>query len=189
MNKILWDATPNRGLQDFTENPLFRLNAPHKALGYVRRTPPSEPFGVDAKRVPRSAHIVARIRVTERNCVWNSDPMNEHPDEHYDATWGIMIFQRWEGHGDPGNGRWFARERIKLRPGTLVSRVPLQPDAWSNVWGKVPPDNAGGVKAWEATLLRPLQLGMCFGGKFYGHGVAAEKGSATIRVLSVNLVF
>lgn len=187
MRKILWDATPNRGLQDFTENPVFRLDAPHKALGYVRRTPPIHLFGEEATRVPRNASVAARIRVQENDCVWNSDPMREHPEEHYDATFGLILFQRWEGMNSPGNGRWFSRERVKLRPGVLTCRVQFLPELWSNVWGKTPPDNKGGLAAWEKTLLHPIQLGVCFGGKFYGHGVAAQDGSATIKILSIRI--
>jgi hypothetical protein len=88
---------------------------------------------------------------------------------------------------DNGNGdydRWWSNPRsFTLAAGAATITVPLTPDAWSSVNGKVGNADGPTTFAFDKALLNVSRLGLTFGGGCsFGHGVNVSGGAATFAV-------
>jgi hypothetical protein len=93
---------------------------------------------------------------------------------------------------DNGNGdydRWWSNPRsFTLAPGSATITVPLTPDAWSSVNGKVGNADSPTTFAFDKALLNVSRLGLTFGGGCsFGHGVNVSGGSAVFFVLEYRI--
>lgn len=88
---------------------------------------------------------------------------------------------------DNGNGdydRWWSNTRsFVLAAGTGTISVPLTPDAWSSVNGKVGNADGPTTFAFDKALLNVSRFGLTFGGGCsFGHGINVSGGAATFAV-------
>jgi len=93
---------------------------------------------------------------------------------------------------DNGNGdydRWWSNPRsFTLAPGSATITVPLTPDAWSSVNGKVGNADSPTTFAFDKALLNVSRLGLTFGGGCsFCHGVNVSGGSAVFSVLECRI--
>lgn len=85
---------------------------------------------------------------------------------------------------DNGNGpydRWWSNPRaVSLSPGSGSLVVPLKPENWSSVNGKIGNADSDTRYAFQRALLNVTRLGITFGGGCsFGHGVNISGGPAT----------
>jgi hypothetical protein len=76
--------------------------------------------------------------------------------------------------------RWWANSNAyKLAPGGAALTVPLIPNQWSSVFGKLGSHDAASLDGFRSALKNVGQVGLVFGGGcFFGHGVSVSGGSA-----------
>lgn len=97
------------------------------------------------------------------------------------GTVGIMI--RRSTNLSREYDRFWSTNRVNLEPGTysLVAKTG-ELDKWVSVFGK----SAAKKKDQFRSLLSNVRdIGVTFGGKFYGHGVKVKNGNARFQILSV----
>jgi hypothetical protein len=79
--------------------------------------------------------------------------------------------------------RWWSREFWILKPGTHTFVVPIDPSAWSDLYGERGDLNGRTVNGFEYTMSHLMWVGGTFGGgNYFGHGVSASGGDATFRI-------
>jgi hypothetical protein len=86
-----------------------------------------------------------------------------------------------------GNGvydRWWSNPRaVTLAPGTGTVSVPLKPENWSSVNGRIGNADSETRFAFERALLNVTRLGMTFGGGCsFGHGISIAGGPASFAL-------
>jgi hypothetical protein len=82
----------------------------------------------------------------------------------------------------------FASYELQAKPGEITLTVPLTPDQWSSVYGKVENYNADSLAGFEDALRNLGEIGMTFGGGcFFGHGVNVSDGTAHIALISYTI--
>ena len=96
----------------------------------------------------------------------------------------VMIRKQNDDALTAANGRfWCGGSRIILAPGTYSVTCPLDRSAWTNVDGQKPSS-----EEWNNTLKNLGEVGVTFGGTFYGHGVRMSSGSAVISMLKFDAI-
>lgn len=96
----------------------------------------------------------------------------------------VMVRKKDDDALTDADGRfWCGGARIIMAPGTYSVTCRLDRSAWTNVDGLRPSD-----KAWNNTLNNLGEVGVTFGGSFYGHGVHMNSGSAVISMLKFDVV-
>lgn len=107
--------------------------------------------------------------------IYRTEPSNtcERP-----ATVRPFIWARSNGTGE--GDRWWSNEAAyPLAAGSATLTVPLTPDQWSNVSGKLGTTDGATRAAFDAALRDVSSLGLTFGGGcFFGHGVNTHGGTA-----------
>lgn len=96
-----------------------------------------------------------------------------------------LQFQRngddWSGKGSKQYYRWYSKSRPNLKAGEFTLTVPLEMQAWHDVYGKS--DYLGG---FDAAVQDLDNIAVVFGGQFAGHGVyATEPSRFTLVSLTV----
>lgn len=82
---------------------------------------------------------------------------------------GFGEFDRW----------WSNPSAFELAIGSITLTVPLTPDRWSSVYGKLGNADAAADAGFTRAVHNVSRLGLTFGGGcFYGHGVRVKGGSA-----------
>jgi hypothetical protein len=87
----------------------------------------------------------------------------------------------WPNRNGEGEfDRWWSNPAAYvLAPGQRALTVPLSADRWSSVFGKMGNVNAGATAGFIRATGSVTRLGLTFGGGcFFGHGVAAQGGTA-----------
>jgi hypothetical protein len=76
--------------------------------------------------------------------------------------------------------RWWANSNAyELAPGGATLAVPLIPEQWSSVFGKLGSHDAAALDGFRSALKSVGQVGLVFGGGcFFGHGVSVSGGTA-----------
>jgi hypothetical protein len=76
--------------------------------------------------------------------------------------------------------RWWANSNAyELAPGGATLAVPLIPEQWSSVFGKLGSHDAAALDGFRSAIKSVGQVGLVFGGGcFFGHGVSVSGGSA-----------
>jgi hypothetical protein len=88
----------------------------------------------------------------------------------------------WANNNGNGNyDRWWSNPRaVTLAPGAGSVSVPLKPENWSSVNGRIGNADSDTRFAFERALLNVTRLGMTFGGGCsFGHGIGIEGGTAS----------
>jgi len=84
--------------------------------------------------------------------------------------------------------RWWSNPMVydlQPTPGDVTMTVPLTPDQWSSVYGKVGNLNATTQAGFQDALANLGNIGMTFGGGcFFGHGVNISGGTARFVLVS-----
>ena len=87
--------------------------------------------------------------------------------------------------------RWWANPvGYELQPtsGDVTMTVPLTPDQWSSVYGKIGNYNATTLAGFQDVLTNLGRAGMTFGGGcFFGHGVNVSGGTARFVLISYSI--
>ena len=87
--------------------------------------------------------------------------------------------------------RWWANPMVyDLQPtsGDVTMTVPLTPDQWSSVYGKVGNQNATTLAGFQDALTNLGDVGMTFGGGcFAGHGVNVSGGTARFALIGYTI--
>jgi hypothetical protein len=100
------------------------------------------------------------------------------------ATARVMLYSSLYGEFN----RWFGIQGIEMVEGTHTIKIPLEPDKWLSVFGKKGDFNANTRKKFKEFLIKPLNVGVVFGGgSFYGHGLFMSSGSATFRLRELTI--
>ena len=92
----------------------------------------------------------------------------------------------WAHQNSPGDfDRWWSNPiAFELSAGSATITVPLAPDQWSSVNGKVGNADAGALAGFQSALKAVSSLGLTFGGGcFFGHGVDVSGGTARFVLL------
>jgi hypothetical protein len=96
----------------------------------------------------------------------------------------VMIRKTHDDALTDANGRfWCGSGRITLAQGTHTVTCPLKRSAWTNVDGQRP-----SFEAWNNMLNNLGEVGVTFGGTFYGHGVRMSNGSAVVSMLKFDVI-
>jgi len=96
----------------------------------------------------------------------------------------VMIRKKRDDALTDANGRfWCGSSRITLAVGTYSVTCPLDRSAWTNVDGHKPSS-----EEWNNMLKNLGEVGVTFGGTFYGHGVRMSSGSAVISMLKFDAI-
>lgn len=93
-------------------------------------------------------------------------------------------------------GRWWCNPRVGepiqhvvLAGGEFVMRLPINPDAWTSVYGRRGTDDAASLAGWNTAINSPAFIGFTFGGgSFFSHGVRTNGPAASLEVTGVRLV-
>jgi len=87
--------------------------------------------------------------------------------------------------------RWWSNPTVydlQPTPGSITLTVPLTPDQWSSVFGRLGSLNATTVKGFQDALGNLGHVGMTFGGGcFFGHGVNISGGTARFALVSYTI--
>jgi len=85
--------------------------------------------------------------------------------------------------------RWWSREiAVKLEAGVHEMRVPITPELWSSVYGKVGNSSEAALEGFYRALKETDQIGFTFGGgNYFGHGVRVKNGTATFILREMRL--
>jgi hypothetical protein len=87
-------------------------------------------------------------------------------------------FDRW----------WSGSTAYTLAAGTTTLSVPLSPDRWSSVFGKIGNADAAAQAGFTSALRNVSSLGLTFGGGcFFGHGVFVQGGRAQFVLVSYQI--
>jgi hypothetical protein len=93
------------------------------------------------------------------------------------------------GNGSGQFDRWWSNPRaFTLAAGNGSLSVPLRPENWSSVNGRIGSADAETRFAFEKALLNVTRLGMTFGGGCsFGHGIHISGGSATFLLTEFSI--
>jgi hypothetical protein len=82
--------------------------------------------------------------------------------------------------------RWWSNPvAYKLGQGTITLTVPLSPESWSSVYGKLGSFSPEARQGFYDALQNMGRMGLSFGGGcFFGHGVNVSNGEATFTLLN-----
>jgi hypothetical protein len=85
--------------------------------------------------------------------------------------------------------RWWATPiAYELAAGSTTLTVPLTPDQWLSVFGKLGNSSASATAGFQAALLNLGNVGFTFGGGcFYGHGVNISRGTARFTLIKFSI--
>jgi hypothetical protein len=124
--------------------------------------------------------LSARIEIVTEGPVEFDHYTESHNTSPYPAHARFMI-QRKNYLTLDENDRWWSRLiAVKLEKGMHEMRVPLEPEYWSNVYGKVGNSSAAALRGFRRALSETDQIGFTFGGgNYYGHGVRVKNGTAS----------
>jgi hypothetical protein len=98
-----------------------------------------------------------------------------------------------ERSGDDGSDgkRWWSNPQtfdLGSNNNSIVTMtVPLTPDNWSGLWGKMANSDSGQTAAFNNTLADLGRVGLTFGSCHAGHGVYAE-GQASFEMLAFEVI-
>lgn len=87
-------------------------------------------------------------------------------------------------NGDGSYDRWWSNPRaFALTDGGATIEVPLRPEFWSSVNGRVGNVDSSTSYQFEKALLNVTRLGLTFGGGCsFGHGIRVQGGAAQFRL-------
>jgi hypothetical protein len=93
---------------------------------------------------------------------------------------GSEEFDRW----------WSNQVAFPLQAGTTTLTVPLTPDRWSSVFGRLGTESAATEQAFKSALSDVTSLGVTFGGGcYFGHGVNVQGGRAEFSILKYQVTY
>ena len=96
----------------------------------------------------------------------------------------VMVRKKEDDALTDADGRfWCGGARIIMAPGTYSVTCLLDRSAWTNVDGQRP-----SAEAWNSMLNNLGEVGVTFGGTFFGHGVRVNSGSAVISMLNFDAI-
>lgn len=79
--------------------------------------------------------------------------------------------------------RWWSTEGIELKEGSGVLDIPISPQHWVSVFGKLGSYSSKTRKIFNKKIKKPLNVGFTLGGGcFYGHGVRVLNGDANLEI-------
>lgn len=99
--------------------------------------------------------------------------------------------QDWYVAPAPETYRWWSKPiAAELQNNSTVTlTVPLTPDQWQSVYGKMGNFDAGTLADFQSSLKKPLEIGLSFGGGcFFGHGVSTLNGSAKFILSDYSII-
>ena len=97
----------------------------------------------------------------------------------------------WANDNDFGEfSRWWSEPTaFTLADGSQTMTIPLTPDRWSSVFGKLGTYDEASLAGFNAALENVSSLGLTFGGGcFFGHGVNVSNGTARFILLDYSVV-
>jgi hypothetical protein len=129
--------------------------------------------------------LTLNYSITGNNPVWQQHPQPSGTDSN-PAFLTLFVWRTGDDLACGQNGpptasyrMWYPKRNILQLGVNQVLSVPLDPNVWTNCFGKTDP--AG----FTAALADELGLGFTFGGaSFYGHGVYLSSGTATFTINS-----
>lgn len=160
---------------DLGRNPRFTLDT-SGWVSHILRSPAE--VLTEGRRGPLMVRAVVTLR-GRGPYELDGDPQGEH-DEQHPATFGLLLFRNWS---DRPASRLYGRARTPLREGRCVVECPLRAEHWQTTYAKPYRD-----QHFRTILRSPLHLGVCFGGKFYGHGVNTTRGAVEVRLDTLAVV-
>lgn len=142
-----------------------------------------EPSKQWLRRIPGDGTATMSVTCEEIDGTeWDVDPrgLASGPSAPY-AT--ALVWRQRNGRDLPGGYvRWYAGgHRLDLEQGGGSITIPLDPGAWSSVFGKPGDTNAATRDRWRETFTADeLRIGICFGGIFFSKGLGINAGSAAL---------
>ena len=97
----------------------------------------------------------------------------------------------WANDNDFGEfSRWWSDPTaFTLADGSQTMTIPLTPERWSSVFGKLGTYDEASLAGFNAALENVSSLGLTFGGGcFFGHGVNVSNGTARFILLDYSVV-
>lgn len=142
---------------------------------------------IDYLMKPFHGDLDSKIKLTFEMKTVKGHPKFKATEGDAPATFGVMIQRDGDKlYGDQahGNMRFWSRDRIEFKDvldkGKQTIVLDLRDlDEWSNVWGKTARQEKAG---WHNTLDDIGNIGLTYGGQFYGHGVKVKHGEVKVIV-------
>lgn len=178
LNAAQWEALSDPDFMPLQNNAKGQLTFPFPSTGSINYV-----YSIAAP-TQISGSVTASMEIVTSGPVvfdYMTEPFNTctTPSTVRPFIWsnrtGFGEFDRW----------WSNPTSIELTPGSSTLTVPLTPDRWSSVYGKLGNTDATAEAAFARALRNVSQLGLTFGGGcFFGHGVRVKNGSATFTLTS-----
>ena len=152
---------------------------------------PTTPNSVHYVVAPTNLTLNTAQRVTADMTITGTKPVFEEtatPGQSCVGPPAVRLFVQQQGDDLSGTGastyaRWWSNPAaIDLVPGTFVLGATLDPNSWSGIFGEQGGSSAAATAGFRTAIAHIGNIGVTFGGCFFGHGADLTSGSATFNM-------
>lgn len=148
---------------------------------------PATPDSVHYVVAPANLTLNTAQTITAQVAITGNAPVFEEtatPGQSCVGTPAVRLFVQQQGDDLSGAGayayaRWWSNPAaVDLALGTFTLTATLAPNSWSGIFGEQGGSSAAATAGFQTAIAHIGNIGVTFGGCFFGHGADLKSGSA-----------